>query len=60
MVGPNGAGKTTLLHLALGLLEPTAGEIAVLGYAPRTQEREALRSIWRSPRSLKVIAVAVP
>jgi hypothetical protein len=49
-----------LLHLALGLLEPTAGEIAVLGYAPRTQEREALRSIWRSPRSLKVIAVAVP
>ena len=25
LVGPNGAGKTTLLHLAVGLLEPTAG-----------------------------------
>ncbi len=25
LVGPNGAGKTTLLHLAVGLLEPSAG-----------------------------------
>lgn len=42
LVGPNGAGKTTLLHLALGLLEPTAGEIHMLGYAPRDQVREVL------------------
>lgn len=34
LVGPNGAGKTTLLHLAVGLLEPTAGHIAVLGARP--------------------------
>jgi ABC-2 type transport system ATP-binding protein len=45
LVGPNGAGKTTLLHLSLGLLEPTAGEIRVLGYAPRTQEREVLAQV---------------
>jgi ABC-2 type transport system ATP-binding protein len=31
LVGPNGAGKTTLLNLAVGLLEPSAGSIAVLG-----------------------------
>jgi ABC-2 type transport system ATP-binding protein len=31
LVGPNGAGKTTLLQLAVGLLEPTAGSIEVLG-----------------------------
>ena len=31
LVGPNGAGKTTLLHLAVGLIEPSAGSIAVLG-----------------------------
>ena len=31
LVGPNGAGKTTLLHLAVGLLQPTAGTIEVLG-----------------------------
>ncbi len=34
LVGPNGAGKTTLLHLAVGLLEPTAGRISVLGEHP--------------------------
>jgi len=34
LVGPNGAGKTTLLHLAVGLLAPTAGTIAVLGGRP--------------------------
>ena len=34
LVGPNGAGKTTLLHLAVGLLAPTAGAIAVLGERP--------------------------
>jgi ABC-2 type transport system ATP-binding protein len=31
LVGPNGAGKTTLLHLAVGLTEPSAGSVAVLG-----------------------------
>jgi ABC-2 type transport system ATP-binding protein len=34
LVGPNGAGKTTLLHLAVGLLAPSAGTIAVLGRPP--------------------------
>ncbi len=34
LVGPNGAGKTTLLHLAVGLLRPSAGTIAVLGDRP--------------------------
>jgi ABC-2 type transport system ATP-binding protein len=33
-VGPNGAGKTTLLHMAVGLLEPDAGRVNVLGEAP--------------------------
>jgi ABC-2 type transport system ATP-binding protein len=34
LVGPNGAGKTTLLHLAVGLLAPTSGTIAVFGGRP--------------------------
>ena len=34
LVGPNGAGKTTLLHLAVGLLDPSAGRIDVLGARP--------------------------
>jgi ABC-2 type transport system ATP-binding protein len=34
LVGPNGAGKTTLLNLAVGLAEPTAGAVTVLGGQP--------------------------
>ncbi len=34
LVGPNGAGKTTLLHLAVGLLQPSAGTIEVVGGVP--------------------------
>src|SRR3954468_19568568 len=33
-LGPNGAGKTTTLKMLAGLLHPTAGEAAVLGYTP--------------------------
>jgi ABC-2 type transport system ATP-binding protein len=34
LVGPNGAGKTTLLNMAVGLAEPTAGIVTVLGGRP--------------------------
>ena len=34
LVGPNGAGKTTLLNLAVGLAEPSAGIVTVLGGLP--------------------------
>jgi ABC-type multidrug transport system ATPase subunit len=31
LLGPNGAGKTTLLRLIAGLVDPSAGEVQVLG-----------------------------
>lgn len=34
LVGPNGSGKTTLLNLTVGLLDPTAGRVTVLGREP--------------------------
>ena len=34
LIGHNGAGKTTLFKMILGLLPPTAGDIAVLGDKP--------------------------
>jgi ABC-2 type transport system ATP-binding protein len=43
LVGPNGAGKTTLLHLAVGLLQPSAGSIRVLGGRPGTTPDQLAR-----------------
>jgi len=45
LVGPNGAGKTTLLHLAVGLLEPTSGDVTTCGFSPLREPREVLPRI---------------
>jgi ABC-2 type transport system ATP-binding protein len=34
LMGPNGAGKTTSIKLMLGLMEPAAGSLTVLGVIP--------------------------
>jgi ABC-2 type transport system ATP-binding protein len=38
LVGANGAGKSTLLHLAIGLLTPTEGTVALFGEPLRGQQ----------------------
>jgi ABC-2 type transport system ATP-binding protein len=43
LVGPNGAGKSTLLQLAVGLLRPTAGTVAVLGGPPAHDPEQLAR-----------------
>jgi ABC-2 type transport system ATP-binding protein len=35
ILGPNGAGKTTTIDIILGLSQPTAGQVEVLGLHPR-------------------------
>jgi ABC-type Mn2+/Zn2+ transport system ATPase subunit len=39
LLGPNGSGKSTLLKVVLGLLEPVAGRVEVLGSPPARLDR---------------------
>src|SRR6201999_788620 len=50
LLGGNGAGKTTTIAMLLGLLEPTAGDIEVLGIDMRHRRYAALpRMNFSSP-----------
>ncbi len=42
LLGPNGAGKTTTINMILGVLEPTAGKIAIDGCDLAKRRRQAL------------------
>jgi zinc transport system ATP-binding protein len=50
LIGPNGGGKTTLLKVFLGLLEPTKGQVRILGQPPR----EGRRHIGYVPQSVEL------
>lgn len=40
LLGPNGAGKTTTIEILEGLLEPTSGEVTILGRTWKDHSRE--------------------
>jgi ABC-2 type transport system ATP-binding protein len=52
LLGPNGAGKTTLLSITSCLLEPTSGEVRILGRPLRPSDRDARRVLGIVPQEL--------
>ena len=50
LLGPNGAGKTTTLRLCLGLADPDAGEIRMLGLPVPERAREARSRVGVVPQ----------
>ena len=51
-LGPNGAGKTTTILMLLGLTEPTAGRLRVLGYDPLREPLKLKRLVGYLPENL--------
>ena len=49
LIGPNGAGKTTTLRMLAGLLDPTAGQIALNGRIANHDWRDMQRQIGYMP-----------
>ena len=57
-LGPNGAGKTTTIDMILGLSEPTAGSVTVLGQTPRSAIAHGLvAAVMQTAGLLKDITV---
>lgn len=50
VIGPSGAGKTTTIRMITGGLEPTRGEVRVLGERPRNFRRRTRERIGYMPQ----------
>jgi len=52
LLGPNGSGKTTTILMLLGLTEPTAGRVRVLGFDPVRQPLSVKARVGYLPERL--------
>ncbi|MBK1647512.1 metal ABC transporter ATP-binding protein [Rhabdochromatium marinum] len=58
LVGPNAGGKSTFLKLILGLLDPTAGRLQVLGQPPK-QARHRIGYVPQHPAFARDFPITV-
>ncbi|HEX5539709.1 MAG TPA: ABC transporter ATP-binding protein [Methylophilaceae bacterium] len=52
LLGPNGAGKSTLINLLAGLLRPSSGSLAVMGFDIQQDYRQARHALGVVPQEL--------
>lgn len=52
LLGPNGSGKTTTILMLLGLTEPSAGKVSVLGFDPMRHSLEVKKRVGYLPDSV--------
>ena len=52
LLGPNGAGKTTLISIVCGIVNASAGSVAVAGYDIKTDYRKTRAMIGLVPQEL--------
>ena len=50
LIGPSGCGKTTTLRLLLGIYQPSAGEISVMGKRPHAFNPREKRNVGYMPQ----------
>src|SRR5262245_12136417 len=60
LLGPNGAGKTTLISVICGIVNPTAGKVAVEGHDIITAYRAARSLIGLVPQEITTDAFTSP
>ena len=60
LLGPNGAGKTTLISIICGIVNPTAGKVAVEGHDIITGYRAARSLIGLVPQEITTDAFTSP
>ena len=54
LIGPSGSGKTTIIRMLNGTIEPTAGEVLVLGENPRRFKRRTSERIGYMPQHFEL------
>ncbi|MFY9939016.1 MAG: ABC transporter ATP-binding protein [Silvibacterium sp.] len=54
-LGPNGAGKSTTIKMLTGLLEPTSGQMEILGHAFSAESLELKRQMGVVPEGMALL-----